>query len=350
MRFVFAEAALRWRRVVGATATLPVLLAACAADKNAGPAHNLAYISERRGNPDILVARFPARRTQTLMATPRSDYPAAASSRGQLAVVTARDSAGRHFEQVFIVTPGQQPKALLEEREGFVRNPTFSADGKYLFIEADIAGFRDIFRFELDTRKSVQLTNAPEGSFEPAASPTDNVIAFVSSAEGNPEIYTMNADGAQLRRLTAFHREDGSPRWSADGRLLAFISNREGVDRVFVMNADGTGQRRIGAEHNGTEAESDISWAPTSRTLVFSRRLGGRWRLVLYDVEKKTERYLTPQEESARFAAFSPDGMWIAYTSFSADDPNVAVIRADGSGRIEVAATAAPEWLPVWLR
>ena len=74
-------------------------------------------------------------------------------------------------------------------------------------------------------------------------------IAFVSQRDGNDEIYTMNADGSNVQRLTSdpigSPNSDLSPTWSPDGTRIAFVSNRDGNYEIYVMNADGSNQQRL---------------------------------------------------------------------------------------------------------
>ncbi|MGH7475318.1 MAG: hypothetical protein ACRELD_03445 [Longimicrobiales bacterium] len=80
----------------------------------------------------------------------------------------------------------------------------------------------------------------------PAWSPDGRRIAFDSTRDGNWEIYTMAADGSDVRRLTTDAADDTRARWSPDGRRIAFQSWRHGGGmEVFVMNADGTDVRRL---------------------------------------------------------------------------------------------------------
>jgi len=68
-------------------------------------------------------------------------------------------------------------------------------------------------------------------------------IAFASDRDGDYEIYVMDADGSNVRRLTtASEGEDNySPAWSPDGSRIAFTSGRDGDADVYVMDADGGG-------------------------------------------------------------------------------------------------------------
>ena len=68
----------------------------------------------------------------------------------------------------------------------------------------------------------------------PAATPLRAKIAFASDRDGNFEIYTMDADGSNLARLTEDLGEDRNPAWSPDGTRLAFVSSRDGNAEIYV--------------------------------------------------------------------------------------------------------------------
>ena len=93
---------------------------------------------------------------------------------------------------------------------------------------------------------ATQLTEHQEDA-APAVSPNpaDGRIAFMSSRDGNWEVYVMNADGTGLKRLTQDAAHDGLPVWSPDGKSLAYVSNQGGVWAVWVMSPDGSNRSKL---------------------------------------------------------------------------------------------------------
>ena len=110
----------------------------------------------------------------------------------------------------------------------------------------------------------------------PEASPTGQQVAFMSQRDGNWEVYVVNLDGGNLRRLTKNPGNDGLPAWSPDGRYIAFVTDRDGPWAIWIMRPDGSEQRRLftiggpldGQVRNAAAheihgwVEERISWAP----------------------------------------------------------------------------------------
>ena len=83
-------------------------------------------------------------------------------------------------------------------------------------------------------------------------------IAFVSRRDGNDEIYVMNADGSEQKRLTNTPTlYERYLRWSPDGTKIGFVSWRQSgiripwllepkmIGTIYVMNADGSGKKQL---------------------------------------------------------------------------------------------------------
>jgi serine/threonine-protein kinase len=109
----------------------------------------------------------------------------------------------------------------------------------------------------------------------PALSPDGHRVVFMSNRDGNWEIYMVNADGSDLRRLTDNAAPDGLPVWSPDGRAIAFVSDRGDGWAVWVMLPNGQGQRQLFAMEGSPDGmvggdtytsrgwtEERLSWKP----------------------------------------------------------------------------------------
>jgi hypothetical protein len=79
----------------------------------------------------------------------------------------------------------------------------------------------------------------------PEASPDGKKVAFMSLRDGNWEIYVMNIDGSEIKRLTNNGDTDGLPIWSPDGQTIAFASDRSEEWAIWAMNPDGSNQRML---------------------------------------------------------------------------------------------------------
>lgn len=71
-------------------------------------------------------------------------------------------------------------------------------------------------------------------------------IAFVSNRDGNMEIYVMEVDGGNQRRLTTNRYQDWDPSWSPDGKQIALVSIKDGFGMgIYVVDANGKNQQRL---------------------------------------------------------------------------------------------------------
>ena len=86
-----------------------------------------------------------------------------------------------------------------------------------------------------------------EGNENPVWSPDGNKIAYVSWANGSPDIFVINSDGSQDKRLTSSPLRDENPGWTKDGRYILFSSNRnqDVSAEIYVMKANGQSQTAL---------------------------------------------------------------------------------------------------------
>ena len=185
------------------------------------------------------------------------------------------------------------------------------ANGAIIFVSTR-DGNPEIYRMNADGSAQTRLTNHPAVESEPTASPGGSRIAFVSGRDGNWEIYSMNAGGSGVARLTNDAGTDVMPAFSPDGKKLAFVSTRDGPPRVYVMNVNGTGVTRV---TDGPGIDLEPSWAPNGKALAFTSTRTGNEDIFHVRLDGTAVTRLT--ENPARDFApdFSPDGKQLLFSS-----------------------------------
>jgi TolB protein len=143
----------------------------------------------------------------------------------QIAFVSARDGALDQTTDLYVVTlEGLQVTRLTNEAVDVdVREPSWAPGGKQIAYSTaydsgdDNILTSDVFVIGIDSRQITRLTDGPGTAVQdlaPSWSPDGKQIAYVSIRGGNSDIFTMNADGTSVSRLTTFTSNDVSPAWN----------------------------------------------------------------------------------------------------------------------------------------
>lgn len=196
----------------------------------------------------ILISEIPPRKTSAPRPTPV--FPAGLVGR-IIFMSNMRDGKNR----VYTVNPDGTEIGLLTQRFPYARAETrdaYSADMQFRAFalkeqEFGKKGKVQIF-YEWYTYGTVwQTTFFGAGTaWQPAWSPTEDKIAFISNESGNDEIWVVERDNPPAIQLTKNTWEwDHHPSWSPDGKQIVFSSNRTGKRQIWLMNADGSNQRPI---------------------------------------------------------------------------------------------------------
>jgi hypothetical protein len=154
------------------------------------------------------------------------------------------------------------------------------------------------------------------GSSQPSPPPcTTCKIVFVSARDGNNEIYTTNADGSNITRLTNDPGNDGQPAWSPDGTRIAFTSDRGGSFEIYIMNADGSNV----VQRTFSGGCQDPTWSPDGTKIAFSdfnfTYPWGSSAIFTVSATAGSPVFLSVVGDSNQEPAWSPDGNMIALAS-----------------------------------
>ncbi len=189
--------------------------------------------------------------------------------------------------------------------------------------------------------EGANISNNSHCDYFPVWSPDGERIAFVSDRDGDWEIYVMNADGGNQKRLTRSPGIDRNPSWSPDGRFITFETNRNGDFDIGVVGTlrqaqgDGAGERVL-VDRSGDDLEP--LWSPDGSRIAFTGSHANYARdIMLVDPISGSLDYprglLATIEgwwpyNNVGGIAWSPDGKHIAATFDTRDESGVCVVRA----------------------
>ncbi len=187
-------------------------------------------------------------------------------------------------------------------------------------------------------------------------SPDGSQVLFASNRSpetaGN-DLYVINADGSDLRRLPGPAAiDEWMPSWSPDGGRVVFsTTDAVGEQDIWTMNLDGAGLTQL---TSGADTDSFPDWSPDGRQILFQRsyETDGEYELILMTVPADGSAPPTRLnvESPAGQPAWSPDGRFIAFAGGSKNQ-DIYVARADGSKKRLLTPTnpgidGYPAWSP----
>jgi Tol biopolymer transport system component len=204
----------------------------------------------------------------------------------------------------------------------------------------------EIYVINADGSDPRRLTNDAGEDDQPAWSPDGSQFAFDSDRGGNFEIYVMATDGTGLQRLTTNRAVDAGPDWSPDGTRITFVSLRDGNAEIYVMNADGSDQRRLTQNPPG---DFEPDWSPDSTQIAFSSQRTGEYAdIYTMDADGGNLRQLTDSDGHDAFPDWSPDGSQFVFISERDGNWEIYTMNADGSNQARLTENEAVDGEPKW--
>ncbi len=161
-------------------------------------------------------------------------------------------------------------------------------------------------------------------------------IAFASDRDAtkenrSKELYIVDYDGFNARRVTVNGSLNILPNWSPDGKALAYVSYRGGSPAVFLAHIfEGRSTPNVTGEKNGSQALGGATFSPDGKRIAFASSRTGNAEIWVANADGSGARRLTSTRADNMAPAWSPTGQEIAFTSNRTGSPQIWVMDAEG--------------------
>ncbi len=216
-------------------------------------------------------------------------------------------------EDVLAILDVQHQRILGEYRLGLnaITNPTWSPDGQHLAFTGYDGGWSDLYTVDADGQNLRRLTSDRYADLMPSWSPDGHTIAFTTDRGpetdfsimrfGNMRLALYYLDGDSIAALPGMDAgKNTNPVWSPDGQSLAFLSDRTGINNLFLYELGSHDVYQLTHAYTGISGITDlspaISWARQADRLVFTYFEKGDYNVYAIDNPRllKREPYRQP--------------------------------------------------------
>lgn len=315
-------------------ATVTTLLAGCGgtAASPLQPAR-LAFLSDRTGDLDIYVVNFPGGSHVNISNDPAGDGGHSWSPTGtQLAFVSDRTG---NWELYTVNANGTN--LVQRTNDGLPKGRTaWSPTGNLIAYECGT----DIYVYNLTINTTTNLSGGNGNNTDPSWSPSGAQIVFASDRGGSWDIWVMDANGANVTKLTNDPAVEQRPVWSPNGAQIAF---ERGSD-VWVMNANGTSPLNLTSSLS--TGGRWPTWSPNSSKVAFES--GGNIYTVNANGTGLTQLTNISCDFTPHWSKSYGGNSFIVFMRMQSGNAEVCVMTPNGAGVVNISNHPAVDEGPCW--
>ena len=275
----------------------------------------------------------------------------------------SRSSPGTAMLLYEVPALGGSPRKLFGAiARGLAVSPTWSPEGDRIVF----SGFDGLYVVAANGADPPRLLVAEPEAHSPRWSPDGRRIAYVKGASdftfsedslgntSNSALVVFTTEDGRANRVTNGNALDTNPTWMPDGRTLLFISSRGGGRDVYMLRLTATGQPEHEPERltSGSNAHT-ISIAPDGKLLAYASYAPSAnvWSVEIPQtgaVSVTDARQVTFGNEKIEKLAISPDGRWLAYDSDRNGQADIWKVPISGGTPEQITREVNHEFVNDW--
>ena len=263
----------------------------------------------------------------------------------KVAYVTAEERRnGRLYSLIVSDQDGENEHKIMESNDP-IMSPAWSPDSRRLAYVSFEGNHSSIFIQTLRSGNRIRVSSKPGINGAPAFSPDGRrLVVTLGGVDGNLDIYTLDINSRQTKRVTAHRAIDTEGSWSPDGRYIYFTSDRSGGPQIYRVSANGGTPERVTFE-GSYNARPRLS--PDGSKLAMVHLDRGNYRIAVMDMTRKDLLVLSAgsQDESPSFA---PNSDTLIYATRPGRNGVLESVTADGLIRQRLASGQGDVREPVW--
>lgn len=328
-------------RVLILAAFLPFVLLALACRSGTPP---IVFTSDRDGNLEIYSVRADGRgEEENLTKSPRDESSPSLSPNGRHVAFL---SSGSDDTKLEVLQISDEERTQVFSGSGQLTPPKWEPNGRRLVYALAQDSGNVVYVSDSDGTESTLLTKVAADEVG-GWSPEGDFVVF-SVRDGDEQgLYVRNPDGVNEFRRT--QSPDYGAVWSPDSRYIAFLSTRDGNPEIYVVDPE------EGAEVRVTDSEAPeygLSWSPNGKKLLFVTERDGNAEIYVVEIKDRgmpdNLTRLTHNEVHDDQPTWSPNGKKIAFVSYLDGDSEIFVMESDGQDQQRLTNNDHEDTQPSW--
>jgi TolB protein len=204
---------------------------------------------------------------------------------------------------------------------------------------------KEIWVMDADGGNKRRVTNNGSVNLFPAWSPDGQTLVYTSFKGGLSELYLLYRGTRPGRKLIATRDEKFRGVFLPTNGAVAAVVSRQGNTDIYTVTAEGTSPRRL---TDNRAIESSPTFSPDGRRMAFVSDRTGAPQVWLKDLDTGAEQRLTYNGSYNASPAWSPTGEWIAYAAQAGNNFDIYIINPEGTFTTPVVTHARSDEDPAW--